>query len=210
MEVKNIYKCFGGKKIFEGFSLELNDPVTAVMGASGVGKTTLLRIMAGLEKCQGRVVKADKLSFVFQDGALVENLTVLKNVEIACGSRERALKALGDVELRENINLYPKALSGGMKQRVNMARAFAHGGTILMDEPFKMLDYALKQRIMELFKKLREEQGNKVVLVTHDVEEAIYLADRVIVLAGTPAQVVYDGVASADKKQKILELIAGE
>ena len=210
MEIKSIVKRFESNVIFDGLSLTFDNPVTAIMGASGVGKTTLLRIIAGLEKCEGKVENVGKISFVFQDSALIENLTVLQNVAFACGNREKAKEFVEKVGLKDFSSYYPKKLSGGMKQRVNLARAFACGGTILMDEPFKQLDLPLKQRLIEIFLSLREQYQNNAVIVTHDVDEAISIADRIVFLKGSPARVVLDEQVSSETKKKISALSEGD
>ncbi len=185
MELRNFTKKYEDKTIFENFNLTLKKgKITAIMGASGRGKTTLLNTLAGLDKnFTGEFIDPEPCAYIFQEPRLLKGASVLQNVLIGNGfkDKEKAVKLLNDLELGEYINSYPNKLSGGMQQRVSMARAFLSGrSVILMDEAFKGLDDELKHRLYELFKKLWEEEKPTVVLVTHDVKEAEYLADEII------------------------------
>lgn len=179
----------------------------AIIGPSGCGKSTLLRIIAGLMKPDNGFVKfrnkiilepSHKMSMVFQHFALFPWLTTLENVEFglkmhshsARSQREIAKKWLAEVGLRGSEDKHPKELSGGMKQRVGFARALAVDSEILlMDEPFSALDaftaHALRQDLIRLWKKSKKT----IVLVTHLVEEAVELADRIVVLTQRPGRV---------------------
>jgi len=128
---------------------------------------------------------------VFQEPRLIPSLTVLGNIKLITNNEEKARQIIDKVELGGYEKYFPKQLSGGMAQRLNLARAFAYGGDILMDEPFKELDYSLKNRLMDLFLSLRDKT-KCAIIVTHDIDEAVYLADRIVVLGDNPCKVILD------------------
>jgi NitT/TauT family transport system ATP-binding protein len=181
-----------------------------VVGPSGSGKTTLLRMLAGLLKpTTGGVYLDDALveappreaGVVFQDysRALCPWRSVVRNVELTlevAGTprrerRERAMEALGRVHLTDRADDYPRMLSGGMQQRVQIARAIVDmPSVLLMDEPFASLDALTKFHLEDVLLDTWSRLGQTVVFVTHDLDEAVYLADRVIVLCGAPSRVV--------------------
>lgn len=188
MNLIDVSKSFGDTTVYAHFSLALDDEITAVLGRSGCGKTTLLNLIARtLSPDSGRIEGQGRVSYVFQTPRLLPHLTVLGNLLYAGIDRTAALDALAACGVEGR--LYPRELSGGMAQRVGMARAFAvPADTVLMDEPFKSLDLGLKNRLLALTRDL--VAGRRVILVTHDVAEAEYLADRALVLDG--GRIVYD------------------
>jgi len=181
--------------------------VLAVLGPSGAGKSTLLRLLAGLEppdegevRLRGNPVRAGhpELALMFQDPCLLPWLSVRENVLFGirflglsgAESRRRVEEALAWVGLREVADWYPHQLSGGMAQRVALARALARQPRVLLlDEPFSALDAPTRQALGELIRRAAEE-GIGVVIVTHNVEEAIRLADEVMILTARPGQVL--------------------
>lgn len=199
IEIKGFTKKYGDKVVFENFYLTLREgEITVVLGDSGVGKTTLLNALAGLDE---EKITMAPCSYIFQEPRLLKGVTVKKNVFLACHDDTATEKALADVELTDSKDSYPDELSGGMAQRVSMARAFvARRDLILMDEPFSSLDIRLKYRLYDIFRKLWQENKPAVVLVTHDLDEALELADRIIVLKGNPAAIALDeSVKTANK-----------
>ena len=183
ISVKNLCKNYGENQIFDNFNLEIFDgEVLVVLGESGSGKTTLLNILAGLTDYNGQVTGVQKpLSMVFQNDMLVKNLTVKENLLLV--NKNADIDAvLSQVGLKEKQNEYIKNLSGGMARRVAIARALCfEAKTLFLDEPFINLDLALKFSLMDIIKK--EQQGKTIVLVTHDIKEAVYLADRIVVVS---------------------------
>lgn len=181
LTIKELKKSFGEKIIFDSFSYEFPDKGLCVLtGASGRGKTTLLRVIAGLDNdFSGSVVNggAENTSFVFQEYRLFPTLSALDNVIIPNGSKkdrllsERSLKILLDLGFSENeTKLKPSELSGGMKQRVSIARGLIRKKPILLlDEPSKELDEVLRKILYELIYK--EANERLVILVTHNKEE---------------------------------------
>ncbi len=210
MILKNIKKSYGDKIIFDNLSLEFEQgKITAVLGRSGCGKTTLLNVICGSTDFAGEVERPDKISYIFQSQRLVPNLTVYKNLEYVLSyirdkheKNKRIEEVLEMVEMYDERGKYPSQLSGGMAQRVSLARAFVYDAPLmLMDEPFKGLDVSLKKRIIDVFKKLYERDKRTVVFVTHDIDEALFLADRIIVLE-EGGKVVYDKTLSVDRADR--------
>lgn len=180
--ISGLSKAFGEKHVLENFSCTLPAPgLTALMGPSGVGKTTLFRILLGLEKPDSGVIfgmEGKTLSVVFQEDRLFPDLTVLQNAEVAGTNGEAWLARLG---LQSELSAYPQSLSGGMRRRVSIARAICRNGDVfLLDEPFQGLDKERKRDTMEIFRQLKKEKP--VLLITHDPEEADFLADQVLFL----------------------------
>ena len=198
IEIKNLTKSYGKSTVYENFSLALEEgKITCILGESGSGKTTLLNCMAGLTEYSGEI-SAVKCSYVFQSPRLVPNLTVKQNLTLVGADEEKVLNMLKSVHLEDKIKAYPKTLSGGQAQRVALARAFLfESDMLLMDEPFSSLDLKLKAEMRELFLQIWRNDGRTVLFVTHDADEALSLADRLLVLKGGKA--VFDCNPRAEK-----------
>ncbi len=183
MRIENLCKSYPGTVVFDNFNLVIDEgAVTCILGGSGAGKTTLLNIIAGLTEYEGRV-DGVKCSYIFQEPRLVPNLTVEGNLRLVCRDGAKVAAALARVGLADRAHSYPVALSGGQRQRAAIARAFLYESDfVLMDEPFSSLDLKLKLDMIQAFKEVREGDGRSAVFVTHDIEEALCLADRIIVL----------------------------
>ena len=167
----------------------------ALVGPSGIGKTTLLRCIAGLERgYRGRIDAPEATAVIFQEPTLLPWRNCLRNLTIPTGiDREDALALLDSVGLMGRGDDFPLQLSLGQQRRLSLARAFAaRPALLLMDEPFVSLDPALVEEMMTLFSKLRRETGVATLLVTHVEAEAERLATRVITLTGPPARVASD------------------
>ena len=183
MKLENISKAYGNQRIFENFTLEIETgKILCVLGESGGGKTTLLNILAGLTDFSGTLSGVPaRAAYIFQEARLLPNLTVRQNLEYAAGRHEKIGEILERTELSACADKRPDALSGGEKQRAAIARAFlAPARLLLMDEPFSSLDTALGV-FAQLWTTSAEEKRT-AIFVTHDLEEALMLADRIVVL----------------------------
>ena len=191
IEIKGLSKRYGGNIVYENFNLDIDEgSIVAILGASGSGKTTLLNAVAGLIPCEGTLPKL-RCSYIFQTPRLVPNLTVKGNLNLVCKDIEKVEKMLEKVGLKDKSSSYPARLSGGEAQRAAIARAFLYGGEILlMDEPFSSLDLKIKKQIFNLFSELRAENPVTVMMVTHDVDDAVAMSDRAIVISG--GKIIYD------------------
>jgi len=185
MKIENLSKNFGELQLFSNFSLDVLDgEITCILGGSGSGKTTLLNMIAGIEDYQGKIDEV-KVSYVFQEPRLLPNLTVKDNLKMVCGDEQKIEKMLLSAHILEKVNAYPKTLSGGQAQRVSLCRAFLYDSDLLlMDEPFSSLDLKLKITLMQTFASMWKQNRCTTVFVTHDVEEALSLANRILVLNG--------------------------
>ncbi len=182
LKLKSITKDYDKKRVLDDFSHTFNDyGIYAVIGESGKGKTTLLNIIAGLDKdFTGEIEKENrKFSMVFQEDRLLPGLNVIKNVMFVNGDKEKALNALEIVGLKGEENSRLSSLSGGMLRRVSIARALcADYDVLLMDEPFSSIDKERKTSIMDVIKIISKD--HLVIFVTHDISEAEYLKATVI------------------------------
>lgn len=159
--------------------------ITAVLGESGAGKTTLLHVLAGLTKAEGSAEGVGRVSMLFQEPALLPNLTAEGNLRFVLPKNEwgKIPSMLARVGLAGKERALPHTLSGGERQRVAIARAFLfEHDTLLMDEPFSSLDLSLRRQLYALVTQLWQERGSTVIFVTHDVREALQLASRALVL----------------------------
>ena len=184
IKAEELNKSFDGRTVIENLSLQVHKgEKIAIMAPSGCGKTTLFRILAGLEKADGgRVQVEGSVAFLFQEPRLLPQFSVLENVCAVLDGKDkkkRARDALALVGLRGEEHKYPDELSGGMAQRAVLARALATGRSIfLMDEPFKGLDEQAKKELLTLCKELLMEKT--VLLITHDLAEAQALCDKTL------------------------------
>jgi NitT/TauT family transport system ATP-binding protein len=198
LRLDNVTRHFGSVKVLEPLTLEIErGEFVAVVGPSGCGKTTLLNLLSGFDQpSTGKVRVSGRTRMVYQHDGLFPWLTVAENISL--GLRQLRDKSERERQLKELIELialpgferhYPHQLSGGMRQRVEIARALA-GETdiLLLDEPFSALDYLTRLRMRRELAQMLRERPRTVVLVTHDIEEAAQLADRVIVLSERPAR----------------------
>ncbi len=194
MKFHNITKNYGKKTVLRSFHLELdNHEVTCLLGPSGCGKTTLMRIGAGLEKIEkGSVTeRPKKCSFVFQEDRLLPWYRAVDNMTILGVSKSRALEALDSVGLGKEESSFPDTMSGGMRRRLAIARALAFGGDYyFLDEPCRGLDSTTKAEVLTAIKKMIGNKG--ALLITHDKDEALVLAHRILVAEGLPLTITKD------------------
>ncbi len=213
LRIKNLTKEYNGHKVLDNFSINFDDNViNCILGESGCGKTTLLNVISGLEDfTSGEItgVNNSTFSYIFQETRLLKWYNVRKNIEYVledCSITDkdaRINKYLEITGLSKFAGYYPDQLSGGMKQRLSIARAFAYPGEILlMDEPFKALDMKLKKELTDEFLKLWYEDRRTVLFVTHELEEAMMLADNIHILGDTPLREIYRTDIKAQKGQR--------
>ena len=192
--LSGVSKQYGGETVLQDLDMRIADgKITAVMGPSGLGKTTLLKILLGLETCEGSVsgMEGRKVSTVFQESRLLPWLTLRQNLELVCGPADgqAITDALEQMELTGAADKKPPELSGGMQRRGALARALAYGGdTFILDEPFTGLDEELKDRIAGALTARWRQEGKTVLFVTHDSAEAARYADEIIKLQDIIAQ----------------------
>ncbi len=198
LKARDLSKHFDGRTVLAGIDLDLGPgEIVAIVGRSGCGKTTLLRVLAGLERASGGdlALVGQHLTglnpaarLMFQDACLLPWRTVLQNVVLAAPGPDRARtarQALSRVGLLDRANDWPATLSGGQRQRVALARALASRAPLLfLDEPLGALDALTRLEMQALIEELWLEGRFGVLLITHDVEEAVALADRVLVMDG--------------------------
>ena len=199
--LKGITKSYGDLRVLDGISLAVEENrIVAILGPSGCGKTTLLLLLAGsLLPDSGEIIglTGKAVSFLFQEPRLLDWLTVAENIAFVLKDRfppaevEAKINAvLRRVELAEYGNAYPRRLSGGQRQRAAMARAWAYPSRLLlMDEPYKSLDLGLKLELIRQFLQLWTEEPRTVLYVTHDIKEALLLADEIYLLSAKPTVV---------------------
>lgn len=197
IRIQNISKSYENQDVFSNFSLDLPDRgCVCLFGPSGCGKTTLLQLICGLiEPDEGSIAISPgrRISYVFQEDRLLPWITALQNVELVLdadpkNAREDALTWLHALGLSDFADKLPGNLSGGMRQRVSLARAFAFGGDILLlDEPFQGIDAQAKENIFKLIDEMKK--NTLVILITHYPEEAVRLADCIHILQYPPARI---------------------
>ena len=189
IKLTNVTVSYGDNTIYKDFNFEFQRGVNVVLGQSGSGKTTLLNVIANLVSYGGQC-DTDKVSIVFQTPSLAP-VSVQNNVEMVVNgknSRELAQEVLRLAQIDHLKDKRATLLSGGEQQRVALARAFAaNRPVLLMDEPFHSLDYGVKQKLYQTLNTLLQKYDKTVLLVTHDIDEALLLADRIYLLKDKPA-----------------------
>lgn len=213
IQIKNLSLYYINKdeinNVLDGIDLDIKKgKITSIIGESGCGKSTLLKAIAGINLSydgeilfEGTLVSGpDKdRGFIFQEPALFEWLNVGENICYGLkinkvsksDMKSKVDSILDEIGLREYHNYYPKQLSGGMQQRVSLARSLVmEPKLLLMDEPFSALDFRTRIQMQDLVMNMWQKYGPSIVFVTHDIEEAIYLADRVVVVGKNPGRIV--------------------
>jgi NitT/TauT family transport system ATP-binding protein len=215
LRIENVNKTFINNKeenkVLENINLDINEgEFVSLLGPSGCGKTTLLTIIGGFQSCEeGQVLLNNKVvdkpgidrAFVFQNYALFPWKTVKANVQfpmkqqkISKEEREKKLDELLEIsDLKGKENMYPHQLSGGMKQRVAVIRALAcNPEVLLMDEPLGAVDFQMRQNLQEELESIWIKNKITAIMVTHDVDEAVYMSDRVVVMSRDKGRILED------------------
>ena len=215
IQFRDVYVRFGDTVVFDGFNDEFEkNKINCILGPSGCGKTTLLNLLSGTVTEDGGVItKPQTVSYVFQEELLIPQKTARKNLELILKTvyRDKAvLKTaietfLQLAELEDAGELYPHEMSGGMRQRLALIRAFAYPSDILlMDEPFKALDITLKNTIIKAFLNLYKEDKRTVLFVTHDIDEALKTGDVISVFSDKPMRLQKKFLVNEDKTDRKL------
>ena len=212
-------KCYQpGELVIQRLEFRIGEgEKVALVGPSGAGKSTLLNLISGLDRefrgavtLNGRSTVSrsatNSVSMMFQDSRLMPWLSVWSNVMLVAidnpVNRQRARNLLDAVGLDSYLNLYPAQLSGGMKKRVSLARAFmAQPSLLLMDEPFASLDAPSAAELRELVKRMCDQHGTTLLYVTHDLAEAVEMADRVLFFSTSPMKLILDHTVSELKQE---------
>ena len=209
IKIDGLWKSFARREVIQDLHLKIDSGTfTAIVGPSGCGKSTLLRLMAGLESATTGSLQntfQNQTGFVFQEANLLSWKSVLENILLPfellprfndisrTEARTQALQALEKVKLQDAADLFPHQLSGGMKMRVALARALVtKPRLLLLDEPFAALDEFTRTELQNQLRELWLKEKMTVVFVTHSLSEALYLAERVIMLKGPGAKIVLD------------------
>ncbi len=195
IKIKSLEKAYGNEVIYHDFSIVFpENKITGIMGPSGSGKTTLLNLLAGVTAPDSGMIEGvedGKISYIFQEDRLLPWRTVKQNLLFVLDKEKEAVVAsiLEMVGLADYADYYPKALSGGMRQRVSIARAFCYPSTLLlMDEPFSSLDFELKDRLTEDFKRLWQLDPKTVIYVSHNRDELTKICDSIYRLKEKPVK----------------------
>ncbi|WP_304341302.1 ABC transporter ATP-binding protein [Metaclostridioides mangenotii] len=196
LKIENLTKSFENLKVIEDLNLEIDkNEIVAIIGPSGCGKSTILNIISGIiNKYEGEIHSSKPtIGYVFQEDRLLPWMNVLENVEVVNDNskRKRALKIIEEVGLKNFEKSYPDTLSGGMKQRCAIARGFNYDcDLLLMDEPFKSLDYNLRIEMLKVLINLWNKSDKSILFITHEIDEALTVANRILVLGKRPTKVI--------------------
>lgn len=213
--VKNLSVRYGDLAVFDGFDATFEKgKINVILGGSGVGKSTLIGSIAGLVKHDGDIDGIDgEISYIFQKDRLIPSISMYKNLDLVLKNvfkdkeerRKRIDEMLEILEIEDCKDKRPTEISGGQAQRVAMARAFLYpSDVLLMDEPFKALDTALRHRLFQWLFRLDEICPKTIIMVTHAIDECLLSADKFMVLSGKPARVILEGRIDTNKKERRL------
>ena len=208
LEVKNITKSYNGKEIIKDISINLKEKeIVSLLGLSGVGKTTLFNIISGVESPDsGKVLLKNEditsnpghISYMLQKDLLIEEKTIMENIILPMRiksikkqeAKNRAYDYLKMFGLEGYENSYPNSLSGGMRQRAAFLRTyFASDEIVLLDEPFSALDAITKNDMHKWYKEISDKLKLSTIFITHDIDEALYLSDRIYLMMGSPGRI---------------------
>lgn len=215
IRVKNFTCSYEQKTIFDNFDVTFEQgKINVILGGSGVGKTTLLNAIAGIKSYEGQIEGCEGgVSYIFQKDRLIPSISVYKNLDLILkgvvkdkAERKRMIEQTAvDLEIPDVLKSLPSEISGGQAQRVSMARAFLYPSDVmLLDEPFKALDTALKTRLIKQFAALQEKKNKTVVFVTHAIDECLLLADDYFVFDDAPVKIVLQGKINSKKSERKL------
>lgn len=218
LTIKNLFFSYDGKPLLKDISLSLKKgEFLSIVGSSGCGKSTIIKLVAGIEKADSGTIKSESTGYMPQKDLLLPWRTVLDNillpVEISKQNlkveKEKALEYLKKLKLDEYQNSFPNELSGGMRQRVSFLRTlFTQGEILLLDEPFSALDMITKEQLQKWLLEILNDFKKSVIFITHDINEAIFLSDRILVCKNSPLDSFEEFKISSQIKNSPEEIIA--
>lgn len=196
MKINNLNIAFKDLVLYKDFSLDIKDSeITCILGKSGVGKTTLLNAISNSKNYINCIDNNLKTAYVYQSPRLIPTISVYDNLKFVMDKEDNTLitKTLDAFKILDCINKTPNVISGGQASRVAICRAIVYKpDMLLLDEPFKDLDIALKKDLLTLLKNYMHENKIGAIYVTHDIDEALYMADRILVFDGRPIDIKLD------------------
>lgn len=208
IRVESLYKNYDSKVVMEDFNINFEkNKVSVLLGPSGCGKSTLFNILSSLDKeYRGKVHIDGKVSYIFQEDRLIPWLTVEENLRLIPSQDKDINDVLKRFHVDSKAGILAKNLSGGEKQRVSIARAFYHGGdTILMDEALRSLDMLLKLKIIEEISDNISRESKTMVIISHDIQEALLIGDRIFILNKDPMNIVHSYDIEIPRKNRLLK-----
>lgn len=218
LTIKNLFFSYDGKPLLKDISLSLKKgEFLSIVGSSGCGKSTIIKLVAGIEKADSGTIKSESTGYMPQKDLLLPWRTVLDNillpVEISKQNlkveKEKALEYLKKLKLDEYQNSFPNELSGGMRQRVSFLRTlFTQGEILLLDEPFSALDMITKEQLQKWLLEILNDFKKSIIFITHDINEAIFLSDRILVCKNSPLDSFEEFKISSQIKNSPEEIIA--
>lgn len=218
LTIKNLFFSYDGKPLLKDISLSLKKgEFLSIVGSSGCGKSTIIKLVAGIEKADSGTIKSESTGYMPQKDLLLPWRTVLDNillpVEISKQNlkveKEKTLEYLKKLKLDEYQNSFPNELSGGMRQRVSFLRTlFTQGEILLLDEPFSALDMITKEQLQKWLLEILNDFKKSVIFITHDINEAIFLSDRILVCKNSPLDSFEEFKISSQIKNSLEEIIA--
>lgn len=210
LTLENIYKSYGENKILEDFSISIEKgEIICILGPSGCGKTTILNLISKIVNQDSGIIinNTNKVGYIFQEDRLLPWKNVYENIKLVSKykSKDEILNLIKIVGLDGYEKKYPNELSGGMKQRCSIARAFNYDcELLLMDEPFKSLDYNLRFKMIENLINIWENSKPSIIFVTHEIDESLLLGDTIILLSKNPTRIAKIFKIKEDKRNRKL------
>lgn len=230
LNIKNIFFSYNEKLLLKNISLSLEEgEFLSIVGSSGCGKSTIIKLIAGIEKANSGTIECKSTGYMPQRDLLLPWRNILDNILLPMEinkknleeGKKKALEYLKKLKLDEYKDAFPSELSGGMKQRISFLRTlFTEGEILLLDEPFSALDMITKEQLQKWLLEILKEFKKSIIFITHDINEAIFLSDRILVCKNSPLDsfeefkitpnIKNSPEESMELKNKILKIIKGE
>lgn len=214
LELNGLNFSYGNKQILNNINLSLNNSQSiAILGPSGSGKTTLFNLFVGwLKPNSGKIIVNGSFNYLTQKNLLLKHLTVIENIILPLkfnginhqNALEKGIELLAEFNMQEYANYYLDQLSGGLLRRVSLLQVImANSDILLLDEPFSALDFLTRQQIYSWFLNLKQRFSFATCLITHDIDEAILLSDKIYILGSQPTTIIDEIVITFDKKRDL-------